>query len=131
MDDVLGGTFGGRPWDGKALSFYSGSWPRTNVVDNGSSIVITAEVPGLSEKDIKLTLTQNVLQISGERKLEVPKGYTIHRQERPELSFSRSFSLPSRVNAESATATVKDGILTITLEKTPDAMPRQITVSAQ
>lgn len=131
MDDVFEGTFGGRPWDGKSLSFYSGSWPKTNVVDTGSHIVITAEVPGLSEKDVKLTLTQNVLQISGERKLEAPEGYTVHRQERPALNFTRSFALPSQVNAESATAAVKDGVLTITLEKAKEAMPRQITVKAQ
>jgi HSP20 family protein len=131
MDDVFEGTLGGLPWDGKALPFYSGSWPRTNVVDTGSNIVLTAEVPGFSEADINLTLTQNILQLSGERKLEAPDGYTVHRQERPALSFSRSFSLPSRVNAESATASVKNGILTITVEKAQEAMPRQITVKAQ
>lgn len=130
MDQVFEGTLGGLPWEGRALPFFSGTWPRTNIVEDGPNVVVMAEVPGLSEQDINLTLNQNVLTISGERKLEAPEGYVVHRQERPSIRFSRSFSLPSRVNADSANASVKDGVLMITLEKSPDAMPRQITVKS-
>jgi len=130
MDHVFDETFSGRPSDGKGLHWLAGNWPRTNLIDAGSNLVFTAEVPGLSEKDIKLTLNQEVLTVSGERKVQPPEGYSAHRQERPSISFSRSFTLPCRVNAERTNASVKDGILTVTLEKAADAMPRQIAIKA-
>jgi len=130
MDRVFDESSGGRAGDGRALPFYAGTWPRTNLVDAGANLVLTAEVPGLSENDIKLSLNQDVISISGERKVEAPAGYSAHRQERATVSFSRSFTLPCRVNAERATASVRNGILTVTLEKAADAMPRQIAVKA-
>jgi HSP20 family protein len=131
MDRVFEGAFGSRLADGLPLPFSSGTWPRANLIDAGSNLVVTAEVPGLSEKDIKLTLNQEVLTISGERKVQPPEGYSAHRQERAAVTFSRSFALPCAVNAERASASVKDGILTVTLEKAAEAMPRQIAVKAQ
>jgi len=109
---------------------YAGTWPRANLIDGGSNLIITAEVPGLTEKDINLTLNQDVLTIAGERKVQAPEGYSVHRQERAAVNFSRSFALPCRVNPDHASASVKNGILTVTLEKAPDAMPRQITVKS-
>lgn len=106
-----------------------GSWPRANLADSGTALVLTAEVPGLSDKDVNITLNQDVLTVSGERKTSVPEGYTAYRQERGSIKFSRSFSLPCRVDGEKATAAVKNGILTVTLEKVPDAVPRQIAVT--
>ena len=97
---------------------------------NASAITLTAEVPGLSEKDVSVGLNQDVLTLSGERKTDAPKGYSIHRQERPAASFSRSFALPCRVNPDSATASVQNGILNITIEKAAEAKPRQISVKA-
>jgi len=127
MDRAFEDVFVGRTGAERALG---GTWPRTNVIDAGSTLLVTAEVPGLSEKDIQLTLNQDVLTISGQRRVEAPEGYAAHRQERARLTFSRSFALPCRVNAEAIGATVKNGILTVTLEKVPDAVPRQITVEA-
>lgn len=104
------------------------SWPRINLVEAESKFILTAEVPGLGEKDVKVTLDQEVLTISGERKLQALEGHWAHQQERNSVSFSRSLSLPCRVNADSTTATVKNGILTVTMEKAAEAMPRQIVV---
>jgi HSP20 family protein len=106
-------------------------WPAVNLFDKPSALVLTAEVPGLSEKDLKIAINQDVLSLSGERQADVPQGYTAHRQERIPLKFSRSFKLPCKVDLEKVTATTKDGILTITLPKVPEAQPRQITVKAQ
>lgn len=120
-----------RIWSPRALfPTFGGSWPRANLIDNGSSITVTAEVPGLSEKDINLSLNQDVLTLAGERKTEAPEEYITHRRERAAVQFSRSFSLPCAVDPEHTTATVKDGILTVTLEKAKEAQPRQITVKA-
>ncbi len=126
MDRVFDDTGAARVWEGRSL----GGWPRANLTDTGANISITAEVQGLSDKDIKVSLNQDVLTLSGQRPIEAPKGYSTHRQERASVEFSRSFSLPCRVNPEHATAVVKDGIVTVTLEKAADAMPRQISVKA-
>lgn len=131
MDRVFEDAVGGRFSDSRALPSYAGTWPRANLIDAGTNLILTAEVPGLSEKDVRLTLNQEVLTIAGERKVEAPEGYSAHRQERATVNFTRSFALPCRVNADRTSATVRNGILTVTLEKAADAMPRQIAVRAQ
>jgi HSP20 family protein len=106
----------------------TGTSPKTNVYDAGSAFVIQADVPGLDEKNLALTLTQGVLTLSGERKSDVPEGYAAYRQERAPFRFSRSFALPAKVDPEKTVATLKDGVLTVTLEKAPEVKPRQISV---
>lgn len=110
---------------------YSRGLPRMNVYDTGSTLLVRVEVPGMSDKDVKLTLNQDVLTLGGERASDVPKGYSVHRQERAAIQFSRSVSLPCSVDPEKTMAVVKDGVLTVTLGKSPEAQPRQITVRAQ
>lgn len=106
-------------------------WPRLNVLDAGGSVVVTADVPGMTEKDLDVAIEDNVLTLSGERKAAAPDGYTAHRRERPALRFARSIALPAKVDAEKTSANVKDGVLTITLAKAPEARPRQIAVRVQ
>lgn len=103
---------------------------RLDVFDAGSAYVIWAEVPGLSEKDIQLTLKNDVLTVAGERKPDVPEGYQAHRRERATMRFSRSLRLGVKIEADKITATVKNGVLTVTLPKSPEATPRQIPVRA-
>lgn len=130
MDRMFDDAFAGRALAGTPALPLAGTWPRANLLDAGASLVLTAEVPGLSEKDLELSLDHEVLTISGQRDVSAPQGYTTHRQERAGVRFSRSFALPCKVNAERTSATVKNGILTVTLEKAADAMPKQITVKA-
>jgi HSP20 family protein len=108
----------------------SSAWPRVNLYDEGSNLVLKADVPGLSEKDVHVTLNESGVSISGERKVAPPEGYSAHRQERSSFSFSRSLALPCKVNPEQTQASVKNGVLTITLAKAPEAQPRQIAVQA-
>jgi HSP20 family protein len=119
----------GRDRDQEYLSY--ATFPRINLVDAGSQLVVKAELPGLADKDVKLTLNQDVLTIEGERKSDAPEGFSVHRQERNPVRFTRSFTLPCRVDAEKTGASMKDGILTVTLSKAPEAQPRQISVRAQ
>jgi len=113
-----------QPW-------LAGAWPPVNMYDSGKELMIRAEVPGLSDKDIHISGNQDTLTISGERKVELPEGYSVHRQERADVKFSRSFDLPCSVDLEKASASVKNGLLTVTLPKTPEAQPRQIAVKAR
>lgn len=130
LDRVFDEAATGRPWDERGLPSFAGTWPRANLIDSGTSLTLIAEVPGLSEKDIKVTLNQEVLTIAGERKTEVPEGYSTHRQERPSIRFSRSISLPSRIDPERVVASVKNGMLSIEMQKPAEVQPRQITIKA-
>lgn len=111
-----------------ARSLTASGFPRVNLFDDGASLVVTADVPGLSDKDIQVTLHGGGLAIAGERRVVPPEGYAAHRQERTSVKFSRVVALPCKVDPERTTATVKDGVLTVTLAKSAEAQPRQITV---
>lgn len=106
------------------------SYPASNLYDTGDAFVITAEVPGLSEGDLQVTATQNVVTVKGERKSDVPEGYSVHRAERCPIQFSRSYALPARIDTDRVSAKLQDGVLTLTLEKAPELRPRQISVRA-
>ena len=103
-------------------------WPRIAMDDTGSTVRVLAEVPGLSADSIGLELKQGVLTLSGKRPVPAPEGYSVHRQERPSVSFSRSLTLPAPVDPEKVKASVKDGILEVTLEKAETAKPRRISI---
>jgi HSP20 family protein len=107
------------------------TWPYTNLYDTSGEVVFEAAVPGLSDKDIQLSATADSLTISGNRASEAPEGYSVHRQERGEIDFSRSFALPCKVDVERTKASVKHGLLTVSIAKAAEAKPRQITVKAQ
>lgn len=106
------------------------TWPRVSLWDAGANLVLKADLPGVADKDLQIQLTEEVLTLSGQRRVEHPEGYSAHRQERLPMRFSRSFTLPSRVKADEIAATLKDGVLTITLPKSPESQPRQIAIKA-
>jgi HSP20 family protein len=104
------------------------SWPRVSVWDAGEKLVLKADVPGMTEKELQVQLTNDVLTLSGERLIVAPEGYSVHRQERVPVKFSRSFTLPVKVNPDTIAASLKDGILSVELPKAPESRPRQIAV---
>ena len=120
-----------RVFEGETNDAYPGelaAFPRTNVYDTGTGYLFEMEVPGLSEKDVNVTLTQDVLTVSGERRSDAPEGYSVHRQERLPYKFSRSYKVPARIDPDRTSATVKDGVLQVALEKAAEVKPRQISV---
>jgi HSP20 family protein len=106
-------------------------WPRANLYDNGSEFVVELEIPGLSEKEIDISATQESITIAGERKAAAPEGYLVHRQERVGARFSRSFPLPCHIDVEKVGARVRNGVLTVSMAKAAEARPRQITVKGE
>jgi HSP20 family protein len=123
----------GDAWFGQPLSFgttgMTASWPRANLYDTGPSLKALIQTPGLKEEDLNVEVHGDILTISGERKVEVPEGYRVHRNERGSRSFSRSFGLPCRVDPEKTSAQLTNGVLTITMEKHPESQPKKISVS--
>lgn len=125
-----------RMWD----DFFPTRWetretmwqPRTDVAEKKENLVVTVEVPGMTEKDIKVTLKENHLIISGEKKIEEEqKEDNYHCCERRYGKFERAFMLPTEVVAEKVEAKVKDGILKITLPKAEKVKAKEITITAQ
>lgn len=98
--------------------------------DEGAAYVLRAELPGVSEKDIELTVTGNTLSLKAERKLEAPQGHSAHRTERSAWTVARSLELPVAVDSGAVVAELKHGILTVTLPKSKEALPKQIAVKA-
>jgi len=103
-------------------------WPTATVTDNGGSWMLRAELPGLTEKDLELTVNADSVTVRAERKVEAPQGYTVHRRERAGFRLARTFSLPTKIDPEKVEASLKHGVLTVTLSKAPEAQPRQIQV---
>lgn len=103
--------------------------PRTNLYDGGNHLELIAELPGLPKDDINIKIQGNYLELSGARKNDAPEGYQAHRVERSTVTFSRSFTLPVEVDADKTQATLKNGILTLTMPKAEAAKPKQITIS--
>jgi HSP20 family protein len=132
--DRLFETFTGGHWPSlrgfgaelPSMSAASGSWalsPTMDVSDHGDAIEITAELPGLDDKSVKVTLDDGVLTIHGEKqeeKEEKKKGYFV--KERRFGSFERSLRLPEGVDASKINATVKNGVLTVNVPKTAAAV---------
>lgn len=104
--------------------------PQISVKDDGAAYVLRAELPGVSEKDIELTVTGNTLALKAERKLEPREGHSAHRTERSGWKVARSLELPVQVDSGAAVAELKHGVLTVTLPKSKEALPKQISVKA-
>lgn len=106
--------------------------PRVDIVDEKDTVKINVELPGMKKDDIKVTVDENVLTISGEHKHESEeKDKNYIRSERCYGSFSRSFTLPDDVNSEKIKADYKDGILTVGLTKIEKPKPKEITVEVK
>jgi HSP20 family protein len=109
----------------------SPAWaPALDVHEDKESYTVRVELPGLKREDISVSLQDDALVISGERKTETIKENTeVHRQERFYGKFSRALTLPTAVSGDQVKAAYKDGILTVTLPKAEEAKPKQVVVS--
>ncbi|KAA3610164.1 MAG: Hsp20/alpha crystallin family protein [Calditrichaeota bacterium] len=106
--------------------------PRLNVEENDNEWIISAELPGVSKEDVKVNFQEDVLSISGEKKVEKEvdeKNY--HCNERSFGKFSRSLKINTPVLADKINAGYKDGILTISLPKAEEAKPKLIDVKVK
>lgn len=100
-----------------------GQWmPQVNVAETAKEFTVTAELPGVDEKDVDVSFSENVLTIKGEKKAEhEEKAQNYHRVERSYGSFVRSIAMPSSIDADAVEATYSKGVLTVKLPKTAEA----------
>lgn len=103
-----------------------------DLVERESSIVVRANVPGLTGENLEVTLAGNMLTLKGEfRDASIGEGETVHERERPAGRFQRSIPLPSGVDADTIQAECRNGVLEITVSKQLRELPRQIPVRSE
>ena len=105
---------------------FEATFPVADVVEGERDYRVTAELPGMSEKDIEIALAGDVLTLKGEKKEEHEgKGQNRYVSERRYGLFQRSFALPEDADPEKIEAEFKNGVLTVTLPKRPEAQAKQ------
>lgn len=126
-------TIWGRPpvkSEGEKEAMTVAEWsPLVDISEDEKEYLVKAELPEVKKEDVKLTVQDNVLSITGERKYEKEeKGRKYHRVERAYGSFMRSFTLPEDADATKVAADYKDGVLRVHLPKSEKAKPKSIEV---
>lgn len=108
-----------------------GASPRVQLRDDGDSIRMLAELPGLRLEDIELSVEGETVTLkTTPRPTPVPEGFAPLRRERQAATVAWTFELPYAVDAAQASATLEQGRLSVTLPKAPEAKPRKIAVKA-
>ncbi len=126
MNQLFRGSFGDD-------ALVSGAWaPSVDVYESPEAVEMTFEIPGVDQKDIKVSFENNMLTVSGERRLEhEDKRDGYHRVERSYGNFLRSFTVPSTIDPNKINAEFKNGLLRLTLPKRPETQPRAIEVKVK
>jgi len=107
----------------------SSKYPRISMVENGENITLYSELPGFKKEEIKITVKDDILTLSGKRTLpDTSEKVTWLRHERFHGDFSRSFMLPFELESNGIKAEFKDGILSIELPKREEVKPKEIIV---
>lgn len=103
--------------------------PPVDVRDEKGGFVVSAELPGIEKEDLKVEVVEGVLTLSGTKKQEaVTDEEGVYRAERSYGEFKRAFVLPDSVDADKIDAQYRNGVLTVTLPKKPEAAPKQISI---
>ena len=105
-------------------------FPAINVYAHQDGIVITAELPGVKEADLDITVHRDTVTLRGQRRDPISEAGGYHRRERRTGRFGRTFSLPFNVDPERVEAKLRNGILTLTLHRPEQDKPKRIRVSA-
>ena len=135
MQDMLD-RFRRAAWQPRAGSqevIATGDWaPRVDIAETDKAFEIKAEIPEVNKEDVKVTVHNGVLTIQGERKQEKEeKGKKFHRVERYYGSFTRSFTLPDNIDETKISASFKDGVLNLQIQKAEEAKPKSIEVKVE
>ena len=109
---------------GKSTEAKSAHWiPSVDIHENKSEFNLTADLPGLSKKDVKINIDDSVLTVSGERPY-IEKSTDVYRIERGYGKFNRSFKLPENINTDKISASFKNGVINIILPKKEETISK-------
>ena len=104
--------------------------PRADIYETDEAIVVVADMPGVDENSLDITLEKGVLTLNGVVEPETPEGYSLAYAEYHVGDYVRSFSLSNEIDQEAIEATLKDGVLRLTLPKITEARTKKIAVKA-
>ena len=104
------------------------AFPALNVTLYDENLYVRAELPGMRASELQVTAVKNRLSLAGTRQVGEDEGVSYHRRERAGGHFNRSIVLPIEFQGDKVSAEYVDGILTVTLPRTPEAKPKQIRV---
>jgi len=128
MDQLFDSFFTHRP-------FYSGAetadviTPPVDIEENAEGYLIRADLPGMTEKDVKVSLVGDTLTLRGERRRETEtQNGNVHRAERIYGTFERTFTLPAPVRSDKVKASYRNGVLEISVPKAEEAKVREIEI---
>ena len=127
MEEFFGRGFPLTPW---RFGRDEIATPAVDIVDRKEELVVRADLPGLEEKDIEVSVQDGMLTIRGERKEEKTEKDEYYRSERWFGACYRGLPLPSGVDADTIKATFKNGVLEVHLPKTAEAKAKKIEVKA-
>ena len=114
-------------WDSRTAAYNRNSSPLVNLYEKDDVITVKIQAPGVRNEDIQLEIVDNILQLSIKRTADT-EGKSFIRKERSFGTFSKSIRIPFKVNTDSIQALLKNGILTVKLNKSEDAKPRKIDI---
>jgi HSP20 family protein len=109
----------------------SAAYPPVNAYANEDGIALTAQLPGVTQDDLEISVFRDTLTLRGRRQPEAPDRQAYHRRERGQGEFVRNISLPFSVDPERVEATIQDGVLRISLHRPEEDKPKRIRVSGQ
>jgi len=116
-------------YGGKKERGYTTTWPEVNIYDNENEYIVVSSMPGVKKEDLNITMKDNSLKITGERKTGVSENANYHLKERKEGKFERNFLLNDKVDAQTISAELKNGLLMIKLQKAAETKPVTITIN--
>jgi len=105
------------------------SYPSVNLFQNGDDTVLMAEVPGMKKEEVKIQIKDDLITISGDRKVEYPEKASVHRVERRGVSFNRTLKVPVKVDVNKVTAEYVNGVLKVVLPRAESDKPRMIDIN--
>jgi HSP20 family protein len=125
-------VFDARPVNGKEEAV-EGLWtPAVDVTEDADKFELAVDLPGVKQEDVEINVDKDVLTLRGTRNTQRKEDKEHFRRfERVTGGFVRSYTLPKTIDAEKIAASLRDGVLTLTLPKKPEAQPRQIKVAIQ
>jgi HSP20 family protein len=131
MDQLLNSFFGTMPSAGAHEALW---YPRVDLREHDQEFVLVADLPGLNQDDINISVENNLLTLQGKRMVEHSaengQSGSVHYRERAFGTFCRRFMLGAAVDADQITATYKAGVLEVHIPKTTAAQPKRIAVQS-
>jgi HSP20 family protein len=120
-----------QPTMSHSMKIYPSTIPALNISETEDTFQISLALAGVDPKEVKINLTENILNITYEHHDSTTDSAKMLRQEYKHYSFKRSVSLPKSINSNEVKAESKNGILTITIQKLPEQKPKSINIEVK